>query len=48
LCIDGKKGTLKAKLERAKILKEQGLTSKEITKSLGVGESTVWRYLKED
>jgi DNA invertase Pin-like site-specific DNA recombinase len=42
-----KKGTLKAKPERAKMLKAQGLTAKEIAQSLGVGESTVWRYLKE-
>lgn len=40
-----KKGTLKAKPERAKILKSQGLTAKEIAQSLGVGESTIWRYL---
>jgi DNA invertase Pin-like site-specific DNA recombinase len=41
-----KRGTLKAKPDRAKALKAQGLTVKEIAKSLGVGESTIWRYLR--
>jgi DNA invertase Pin-like site-specific DNA recombinase len=41
-----KKGTLKAKPDRARALKAQGLTAKEIAQSLGIGESTVWRYLR--
>lgn len=41
-----KKGTLKARPKRAKDLKAQGLTAKEIARNLSVGESMVWRYLK--
>jgi DNA invertase Pin-like site-specific DNA recombinase len=40
------KGTTKAMPQRAWALKDQGLTGPEIAKALGVGESTVWRYLK--
>lgn len=42
-----KAGTTKAKPERARELAEQGLKSKEIARSLGVTERTVFRYLKE-
>ncbi len=41
-----KRGTTKGKPKRAKQLKEQGLTAKEIAQSMGVSESTVWNYLK--
>lgn len=40
------KGTTKASPERARQLRKQGLTIKEIAKSLSVSESTVWNYLK--
>lgn len=40
------RGTFKAKPQRAKALKEKGLTIPEIAKSLGVCERTVSRYLK--
>jgi len=42
-----KEGTTKAKPERARELREQGFKSKEIARSLGVTERTVFRYLKE-
>ncbi len=40
-----KKGSLKAKPERAKALKENGLTPQEIANALDVSERTVFRYL---
>ena len=40
-----KKGSLKAKPARAKALKENGLTPKEIANALDVSERTVFRYL---
>ena len=42
-----KKGTTKAKPERAIALKEKGLTAPEIAKALGVTRNTVFRYLRE-
>jgi len=41
-----KKGTTKAKPDRARELKSQGLKEKEIANALGVTERTVFRYLK--
>lgn len=38
-------GTLKADPERAKALRIKGLTNQEIARALGVGQSTVYRYL---
>lgn len=40
-----KRGTTKAKPERAKILQAQGLKPKEIANALNVSERTVFRYL---
>lgn len=40
-----KKGTTKAKPERAKDLQDQGLSPKEIASALNVSERTVFRYL---
>jgi len=40
-----KRGTTKANPERARKLKARGLSAKEIAKSMGVSESTVWNYL---
>jgi DNA invertase Pin-like site-specific DNA recombinase len=40
-----KKGTTKAKPERAKDLQTQGLSPKEIAVALNVSERTVFRYL---
>ena len=42
-----KKNTTKAKPERAKTLKEQGLTHAEIAQALNVTIRTVGNYLKE-
>jgi predicted transcriptional regulator len=42
-----KKGTPKAKPERAWELRDQGLTKPEIARALGVSAQTVWRYLKQ-
>jgi DNA invertase Pin-like site-specific DNA recombinase len=39
------KGTTKAKPQRAKKLRDQGLTVPEIAKALGASERTIWRYL---
>ena len=39
------KGTTKAKPQRAKELRDQGLTVPEIAKALGASERTIWRYL---
>ena len=39
------KGTTKAKPQRARDLREQGLTVPEIAKALGASERTIWRYL---
>lgn len=41
-----KPGTTKATPARARQLKAQGLTVKEISTALGVSDRTVWRYLK--
>ena len=41
-----KKGTTKAKPERAITLKEKGLTVKEIAEALGASERTIFRYLR--
>lgn len=41
-----KKGTFKASSTRAKELYRKGLTVEELSKSLGVSERTVYRYLK--
>lgn len=38
-------GTLKADPERAKTLRKKGLTNQEISRALGVAQSTVYRYL---
>ena len=40
-----KKGSLKAKPERARALKEKGLTAKEIANALNVSERSAFRYL---
>lgn len=40
-----KKGTTKARPDRARELQAQGLTGPEIATALGVTERTVWRYL---
>jgi DNA invertase Pin-like site-specific DNA recombinase len=40
------KGTTKAKPQRARELKEQGLTIPEIAKALGASQRTILRYLK--
>jgi DNA invertase Pin-like site-specific DNA recombinase len=40
-----KKGSLKAKPERARELNEKGLNAKEIANALNVSERTVFRYL---
>jgi DNA invertase Pin-like site-specific DNA recombinase len=42
-----KKGTLKAKPERAWEMRDQGMTKPEIARALGVSSQTVWRYLKQ-
>lgn len=42
-----KKGTQKAKPERVVALRQQGLTSPEIAKALGISKRTVFRYLAE-
>jgi DNA invertase Pin-like site-specific DNA recombinase len=39
------KGTTKAKPQRARELRDQGLTVPEIAKALGASERTIWRYL---
>ena len=41
-----KKGTTKGKPQRAKQLKDQGLTAPEIAKAMGTSIRTVWRYLE--
>ena len=41
-----KKGTLKAKPERAWTMKDQGMNQAEIARALGVTPQSVWRYLK--
>ena len=41
-----KKGTTKAKPQRANELKEQGLTAPEIANAIGTSLRTVWRYLE--
>ena len=41
-----KLGTTKGKPERARELKERGLTAAEIATALGVSERTAWRYLR--
>ena len=38
-------GTTKAKPQRARVLKSQGLTAPEIAQALGISLRTVWRYL---
>jgi DNA invertase Pin-like site-specific DNA recombinase len=42
-----KKGTTKAKPERAWTLRDQGFTNPEVARGLGVSAQTVWRYLKQ-
>ncbi len=42
-----KKGTLKAKPDRAAELRDQGLTTPEIAKALGISKRSVFRYLSE-
>lgn len=46
--IGRKKGTFKAKPERVKRLKEQGLTAPEIATAMGTSVRTVWRYLEQE
>lgn len=41
-----KPGTTKANPQRAKQLKQQGLTAPEIAKAMGASLRTVWRYLE--
>ncbi|MDA9778777.1 recombinase family protein [Rubripirellula sp.] len=41
-----KKGTHKAKPQRAFELRERGLSDAEIANSMGVSRTTVWRYLR--
>lgn len=43
-----KKGTTKAKPERAKELKKTGLTAPEIAQAMGTSLRTVWRYLERE
>ncbi len=43
-----KKGTTKAKPQRATELKKQGLTAPEIAKAMGTSIRTVWRYLENE
>ncbi|MCA9466926.1 MAG: helix-turn-helix domain-containing protein, partial [Nitrospira sp.] len=40
-----KAGTMKADPKRARALRKQGMKDKEIAKALGIGVSTVYRYL---
>ena len=40
-----KKGSFKAKAERAKALKVKGLSTQEIANALNVSERTIFRYL---
>jgi DNA invertase Pin-like site-specific DNA recombinase len=40
-----RKGTTKAKPQRAQALRQTGLTVPEIARALGIGERTVFRYL---
>lgn len=42
-----KKGTTKAKPQRARILQKQGLSAPEIANALNISERTVFRYLAE-
>ena len=42
-----KPGTTKGKPQRARKLKQQGLTAPEIAQALGTSVRTVWRYLEE-
>lgn len=42
------KGTTKGNPERAWQLKKKGFTVKEIATGMGVSESTVWNYLREE
>ena len=42
-----KKGTTKAKPQRARILQKQGLNAPEIANALNISERTVFRYLAE-
>lgn len=44
--IGRKKGTTKRKPERAKALRDKGLTPDEISTAMGVSQRTVFRYLK--
>ena len=41
-------GTTKAKPQRARQLKSQGLTAAEIATSMGISNRTVFRYLSEN
>ena len=43
-----KPGTTKSKPDRAKELKDKGLTAAEIATALGVSERTVFRYLGKE
>lgn len=43
-----KKGTTKAKPDRAKKLRQRGLTAPEIAKATGTSLRTVWRYLRTE
>ena len=42
------KGTTKGKPERARALKDQGLTITEIANAMAVSKRTVFRYLSEE